>query len=314
MRHYKENSKQHYSSERNSRRAVHYDSNPRKNRARPTEPQSQTETHQERNSLPQKYHRSQSFKVDFKRLHRFGFITDKNRRSRISEEIRLIKRRLINRMDLQTNANNRRKNRNRTVRGREHVIVITSSKPSEGKSFIATNLALSIALDEKLNVLLIDADVTRPALSKIFGIPPRVSGLTDLLSGHIEKPSEVILRSNEHPLAIIPAGQDVISATNLFGSEFMEDFVTDIATRYTDRIIIFDAPPLLASTEALVLAQHAGQVVLVIDALKTSRKAIDSALDLLPTEENVNMILNKIEFTNANEQFGSYYEAYTQNK
>ena len=92
----------------------------------------------------------------------------------------------------------------------------------------------------------------------------------------------------------------------------MRQLVTDIASRYTDRIIIFDAPPLLASTEPVALAEHAGQTVLVVDAERTSRTAIDSALDLLETDQNVNLVLNKTTVRNRTEQFGSYYEAYNQ--
>jgi len=246
---------------------------------------------------------SREFEIDFERLKQFGFITPQARRSRSSEEFRLIKRRLMQRMSL--NARNGRKQR-----GREHVILVTSSRPSEGKSFIAVNLALSIVLDEGFNVMLVDADVARPAVSNIFGLRNDLPGLTDLLLGAEGRLSDVLLREANHPLSILSAGAAVDSATDLFGSEDMRRLVTDIASRYTDRIIIFDAPPLLASTEPVALAEHAGQVVMVIDAERTSRTAINSALDLLETEQNVNLVLNKTTVKNRTEQFGSYYEAY----
>ncbi len=246
---------------------------------------------------------SREFEIDFERLKQFGFITPEARRSRASEEFRLIKRRLMQRMRL--NARNGRKQR-----GREHVILVTSSRPSEGKSFIAVNLALSIVLDEGFNVMLVDADVARPAISNIFGLRNDLPGLTDLLLGAEGRLSDVLLREANHPLSILSAGAAVDSATDLFGSEDMRRLVTDIASRYTDRIIIFDAPPLLASTEPVALAEHAGQVVMVIDAERTSRTAINSALDLLETEQNVNLVLNKTTVKNRTEQFGSYYEAY----
>jgi len=104
----------------------------------------------------------------------------------------------------------------------------------------------------------------------------------------------------------------VPSATDLFSSDEMHSLVTDMASRYSDRIIIFDAPPLLASTEPVALAEHAGQIVLTIDAQRTTSGAVDSALDLLESDQNVNLVLNKTSVGNRTEQFGSYYEAYNQ--
>jgi len=199
---------------------------------------------------------------------------------------------------------------NQNNRGREHVILITSSRPSEGKSFVAVNLALSLALDEKLNVLLVDADIARPAVGRIFGMKPGLIGLTDLLSDNPPPFSKTMLRERKLPFSYLPAGRAVASATDLFGGERMQELVDEMANRYTDRVIIFDAPPLLASTEPVVLAHHVGQIVMVIDAEETSRSAIESALDLLDTDENVNLVLNKASNKGRLEQFGSYYDAY----
>ena len=248
---------------------------------------------------------SREYEIDFERLKQFGFISPDGRRSRVSEEFRLIKRRLMQRMSLNARTN-------RKQRGREHVILVTSARPSEGKSFIAVNLALSIILDEGLNVMLVDADVARPSISNIFGLRNDLPGLTDLLLGQEGRLSDVLLRESNLPLSFLAAGGAVDSATDLFGGDDMRQLVTDIASRYTDRIIIFDAPPLLASTEPVALAEHAGQTVLVVDAERTSRTAIDSALDLLETDQNVNLVLNKTTVRNRTEQFGSYYEAYNQ--
>jgi len=251
--------------------------------------------------------KSREFSFDHKRLEKFGFITPKVRRSRISEEFRLIKRRLMQRMSLSA------KKKRQSRRGeRNHVILVTSARPSEGKSFVAMNLALSIIFDEGLNVLLVDGDVARPSMSKILGLRNDLPGLTDLLLDDQAVLTDVLLREHEHPLTYLAAGAMVASATDLFGGDRMETLVADMAERYSDRIIIFDGPPLLASTEPVALAEHAGQVVMVVDAEKTSRSAVDSALDLLVTDQNVNLVLNKTTVGNRTEQFGSYYEAYNQ--
>jgi len=252
---------------------------------------------------------SREFSFDHARLEKFGFITPKVRRSRISEEFRLIKRRLMQRMSLSA----KKKREQHTEKGdRNHVILVTSARPSEGKSFVAMNLALSIIFDEGLNVMLVDGDVARPSMSKILGLRNDLPGLTDLLLDDEASLPDVLLREHEHPLTYLAAGAMVASATDLFGGERMEALVADMAERYADRIIIFDGPPLLASTEPVALAEHAGQVVMVVDAEKTSRSAVDSALDLLVTDQNVNLVLNKTTVGNRTEQFGSYYEAYNQ--
>ena len=253
--------------------------------------------------------RSREFSFDHARLEKFGFITPKVRRSRISEEFRLIKRRLMQRMSLSAK---KKREQNPEQGTRNHVILVTSARPSEGKSFVAMNLALSIIFDEGLNVMLVDGDVARPSMSKILGLRNDLPGLTDLLLDEEASLPDVLLREHEHPLTYLAAGAMVASATDLFAGERMETLVADMAERYADRIIIFDGPPLLASTEPVALAEHVGQVVMVVDAERTSRSAVDSALDLLVTDQNVNLVLNKTTVGNRTEQFGSYYEAYNQ--
>ncbi|MCI4661239.1 MAG: P-loop NTPase [Neomegalonema sp.] len=257
------------------------------------------------------------FQIDFKRLRKWGFLTPETRRSRTAEEFRLIKRRLIQRMQLnQMREGNGRFPKGRVsgitagARGREHVILVTSAKPDEGKSFFATNLALSIVLDEGFNVLLGDADVIRPSLAQILGFKGRPPGLTDLLRDGGPSMFEVMHREADLPLSFLSAGTSVSSATDLFGGVNMASLVDDVAQRYTDRVIIFDAPPLLASTEPVALAQHVGQIVLVVDAENTPRSAVEAALDLLEPEAKVSLVLNNTTMKSKLEQFGSYYDLY----
>lgn len=249
------------------------------------------------------------FKLNFNNLRNKGYLHPMARRSLTSEEMRLIKRRLFQKMslaDLQTDNNIVKEN------DIEHVILITSSKPDEGKSFTAMNLALSIVMDEKYNVLLIDADVARAALSRLLK-QEKNPGLTDILRETEPDLSKVIKREVNYPLAFIPAGSGVATATDLFGGKKMRKFVHDIASRYRDRIIIFDAPPLLASTEAVVLSQHVGQIVYVIDGSQTPRSTIEAGLDVLDRYDNVSLLLNKTSMHTDSAQFGSYYDYYHNN-
>lgn len=247
--------------------------------------------------------KSNTFALDFNRLDKMGFISPTSRKSRTSEEFRLIKRRLMRRMTLNSK-------KSATETSKAHVILVTSSRPSEGKSFTAMNLALSIVLDEGFNVLLVDGDVARPSLGRLIDISSRQKGLTNILSEEAVSISSVMYRERQHPLSYIGAGSAVASATDLFTSSKMSEFVNDIANRYSDRIIIFDAPPLLASTEPVALATHVGQVVMVVDADNTSGLALETALDLLETKDNLSLVLNKMSILNSNEQFGTYYESY----
>ncbi|MEM6603533.1 MAG: AAA family ATPase [Pseudomonadota bacterium] len=249
------------------------------------------------------------FKLPFGQLQHQGFIHPKARRSLTSEEMRLIKRRLFQKMSLADLNHHDDTKENEEENDLQHVILVTSSKPAEGKSFTALNLALSIILDEKYNVLLIDADIARASISRRLRLQQQ-SGLTDLLREKHPNIPHFIKREINFPLSFIPAGSGVATATDLFGGKKMRRFVHDIANRYKDRIIIFDAPPLLASTEAIVLAQHVGQIIYVIDGSETPRSTIEAGLDILGRYDNVGLVLNKTSMHNDIAQFGAYYDHY----
>ena len=251
------------------------------------------------------------FKIDFVDLKRRGFINPSTRRSLISEEIRLIKRRLFQKMALFDDNDIGAEPNDATPRPKDinHVIQLTSSKPNEGKSFIALNLALSMAMDERYNILLIDADIARSSLTHILNLQNE-AGLTDILRDDNPDLKSVLKRDVNYPLSFLPAGSGIASATDLFGGRKMKRLVNEIANRYNDRIIIFDTPPLLAGTEAVVLSHHVGQVLYVVDASLTPSATIESGLSLLDNYDKVSLILNKTpQFANS-DQFGAYYEYY----
>jgi receptor protein-tyrosine kinase len=248
--------------------------------------------------------RSRQFSIDFAQMEAAGIVTPSHRRSRLSEEVRLIKRRLLQRI---------REHDGALPDGRQrlnNVFMITSARPSEGKSFVAINLALSFAIDEGLNVLLIDADVARPSIARTFGVTTD-KGLTDLLREPQTEMSSVLLRAENMPLSLLAQGTHVASATELFGGTRMRTLVTEIANRYPDRIIIFDTPPLLATTEPVALAEQVGQVVFVVEAGKTSPDAVSSALNLVSRQADVSFVLNRCSYVATADDFGSYYDSYT---
>ena len=263
-----------------------------------------------RQDIKQSSSNENMFKLPFGRLQHEGFIHPKGRRSLTSEEFRLIKRRLFQKMSL---ADMHDTDETEQEDDLQHVILVTSSKPAEGKSFTALNLALSIILDEKYNVLLIDADVARASLSRRLRLENQ-AGLTDVLRHKNPDLSAAMKREINYPLSFIPAGSGVATATDLFGGKKMRSFIHDIASRYKDRIIIFDAPPLLASTEAVVLAQHVGQIVYIVDGSHTPRSTVEAGLDVLGRYDNVSLILNKTTMHDDYAQFGAYYDYYFNNE
>lgn len=236
--------------------------------------------------------------LNFSRLREKGYVVPGDR-STTAEEIRLIKRPLLR----QAFGDGRRAN------GNSHLIMVTSARPSEGKTFMAINLALSMALEKDITVLLVDADVAQPTIPGVLGFESD-RGLLDLLVDPTLDMSEVMIRTNLDNLSILPAGRDTPNANELLASSKMEALVKDIAERYPDRVIIFDTPPVLVRTETSVMASHVGQVAFVIEAEQTNETAVKESLELLNGCSNIGLILNKLRSSYGTERFGQYYGRY----
>lgn len=242
---------------------------------------------------------SRPIDLDIERLHDLGMVTPSEARSNIAEEFRVIKRPLLRNLDKAVEA------------GRHgNLIMITSAVPGEGKSFSAINLAISIAMELDHTVLLIDADVARPSVLNILGLAPS-KGLMDVLlsDGDIRLP-DVLLKTNIEKLSILPAGASHQRSTELLASDAMNQLVAEIATRYSDRVVIFDSPPLLATTEARVLASHMGQVVMVVEAGKTTQGMVNQALSTIETCPLKLMLLNKTRDPGSSGYYGYHYGPY----
>ena len=210
-----------------------------------------------------------------------GIVTPAAPRSQMADQYRVIKRPLI---------------ANAIGRGAASIkhgnlIMITSALPGEGKSFTSINLAMSIAAELDHTVMLVDADVARPSILRMLGLPPG-PGLLDLLEGKADMAS-VLLRTNVDKLTILPSGTPHAKATELLASDAMSKLLDDMSTRYPDRIIIFDSPPLLLTTESRVLATHLGQIVVVVHADRTLQGTVQQALAAIETCPVKMMVLNK---------------------
>lgn len=236
--------------------------------------------------------------VDLARLHEMGMVVSDGERTRVAEEFRLIKRPLLRRV---TNA------RTAGFGGRNppNLIMITSSLPKEGKTFCAINLAMSIATEKDHRVLLVDADVARPSVLKTLDIDADI-GLMDILQDPRIDVADTLIHTNIPSLSIIGAGKSKRYTTELLASKNMMRFVEEVAKRYPDRIVIFDSPPLLATTEAQVLAMHIGQLVVVVEAEHTLQNQLKEALRLVADSQNVSVLYNKARRFSSESRYGYY--------
>jgi len=243
--------------------------------------------------------RSKQVDLDLERLAAAGYVTPNSSRSGLADELRVIKRPLI------SNA----QGKSASPIDSANLVMVTSSLPGEGKTFMAINLALSIAMEVDTTVLLVDADVARPAIPDRLGLRPS-KGLLDLLTNKSLDVADVLLRTNVERLSILPAGKPHSRATELLASEGMTRLVEELASRYNDRILIFDAPPLLPSTESRVLATHMGQVVLVVESNRTRQSALNQALATIESCPVVMLLLNKVERMGFGTSNYGYYGGY----
>jgi receptor protein-tyrosine kinase len=236
----------------------------------------------------------QQVELNLSQLASAGFLDLDNPESEAANEFRRIKRPLIRACQGKLAAPVANANR----------IMVTSSVPKEGKSFVSLNLAFSMAMERDSTVLLIDADTTRRRLSRLMKIDAK-PGLLDLLSGEAAEVTETLLSTNIERLTLLPAGGPRRHATELLASEAMEQLLQKLSSQYADRILIFDTPPLLAAPEPAVLATHMGQIVVVIEAEKTTQKIFTNALATIESCPLVTVVLNKTSAAQA----GYYYYA-----
>lgn len=211
-----------------------------------------------------------------------GYVTPNSPRTKTTDQFRVIKRPLLE------NATGK----GASVIANGNLIMVTSSLPGEGKSFAAINLAMSLAMELNHTVLLVDADVARPSIMKKLGLDP-APGLLDLLLDKKIELSDVLLKTNVPKLTLLPTGVPHPRATELLASDAMTLLLEDLGSRYSDRIIIFDSPPLLLTTEARVLATHMGQIVMVVQAEKTLQSQVQHALSTIEKCPVKLMVLNQ---------------------
>lgn len=220
--------------------------------------------------------------IDFSLLHKLGMITPDNPNSVIAEEYRYIKRPILqNAFGSSTG-----------MVDHGQLVLVTSAVPGEGKTFTAINLAISIAMELDKTVLLVDSDLSMQGISRTLGFEAGY-GLADVLYENNSLLSRVLISTNIPKLTILSAGKFQSRKAELLSSDNMRRLVSELAHRYADRIIIFDAPPMMATSEARVLSGMMGQIVFVVEAGKTAQRLVHDAVSSLDQSTPIGFVLNK---------------------
>lgn len=244
-----------------------------------------------------------SVHVDLARLQAEGLLPAQASSERLETEYRRVKRPLL---------------ANVTGRGAVKVdhgqlIMITSALPGEGKTFTAFNLARSLAQEQDWEVVLVDGDNVRQSLTRFLGLES-AKGLMDVLSRAHADVEDIIVETDIPRLLFVPAGTRHALAAEYLSSQQMEAVLDRLAGN-RNRVLLFDAPPLLGAPEALVLAEAVGQIIVVVKAGATERKAVAAAIQPLDKKKAINFLLNQVVRAHG-DGYGGYhygysYEAYT---
>jgi exopolysaccharide/PEP-CTERM locus tyrosine autokinase len=234
------------------------------------------------------------FKIDRNRLRNQSMITPDGERTPITESFRHIKRQILANVA-----------RPKTDTPPANLVLVTSALPGEGKTFCAINLAISIALEMDRTVLLVDADVAKPGVPKALGIEVE-KGLLDVLLDPKMDLAEVLCGTDIDKFTVLPAGSAHQRSTELLASDTMRALLKELAEYHRDRIIIFDSPPLLGASEAGVLAGQVGQIIVVVEAGKTSEAALKDALGRIDSSKVTGLLLNKGDRPRLGYGYGGY--------
>ncbi len=234
--------------------------------------------------------------IDFERLQKEGYITPDSLDSIKAEEFRIIKRPIL---------------QNAFGKGsvpveNGNMIMVTSSLPDEGKTYISLSLAMSIALEKDTTVLLVDSDVINPSLSRLLDIKEK-TGLTDYLQDSTISLEDVIVNTSIPRLRLFPSGRQNERSNELLTSTRMSDLTKELSERYPDRVVLFDAPPLLLANQAVVLSQLMGQITVVVEAEKTPQNVVREAIGMLDEQKVIGLVLNKTRKPGSYNYYGSYY-------
>jgi exopolysaccharide/PEP-CTERM locus tyrosine autokinase len=220
--------------------------------------------------------------IDPEQLRDAGLLASVDQEQALADQFRIIKRPLLDHAV----------GRFADISNSSNLIMVASALPGDGKSFVSVNLALSMAIEKDISVVLVDADVIKPHISSVFGIEDE-PGLIDLLTDKSLEVGDLLLPTIVPGLRLLPAGKHSGFTTELIASKRMENVAATLSQTFPDRVVIFDSPPLLATSESPVLASLMGQIVMVVGAGKTPRHAVLEAIGNLDSDKPINLVLNQ---------------------
>jgi protein-tyrosine kinase len=234
-------------------------------------------------------------RLDHAALRAAGIVGPENEKRRIAEEFRLIKRHLLKAVALNDSGKLNK------------IVVVTSAVPGEGKTFTSVNLALSLAVERDLQVVLVDGDVAKRNITNVLGLGDE-SGLLDAAGAASFGFERTIFPTDVESLYVMPAGNKHLEATEILASERTASLLSQLAAE-PHRIVLVDSPPLLATTEAGALVALAGHVAIVVRASGTPRNAVLSAIETIPEDKPVSLVLNQV-LSVPERHYGYYYGDY----
>ena len=229
--------------------------------------------------------------VDRMRLAEQGYLLPGAPITTLAEELRLVKRQLLFTA--------------RDVTGPAgRMILVCSASPNEGKTFTAVNLAISLAAEKNVEVLLIDADFAKPDVVTRLGLTDG-PGLLDAIADPALDLASCVIATDVPQLSVLPSGAKSSSDTEWLASARTPTLLAELCRADPRRILLFDSPPVLAASAASVLAGQVGQVLLVVRADRTSESDLKEAVALLDGCEHIQLVLNAA--VHGGNRYGSYY-------
>lgn len=239
--------------------------------------------------------------LDRSQLAQLGVAIPATERSLTAEEFRLIKRNLMANWAAGDRTSGARFNR---------IIMVTSARPGEGKTFVALNLALAFSSEREVKALLVDLDThggsRHSALKTILG-QHNAAGIVDILAGSVDL-DDVLIRTDIENLLMLPAGRGGPQVPELFSSSRMEGLLNELSRRFPDRFVILDTPPCMVSSDAATIAPLVGQIIFVVEAYRTQQDEIEASIGMLNGCSRISLLLNKSEHGSGH--FGSYHYEY----
>lgn len=224
-------------------------------------------------------------KFDRRRLYKAGLSAPEAQLQSMVDQFRLIKGPML------ANASDKAAGQGSNA----NLIMITGVLPGDGATFTCANLALSMAIEKETSILLVDADVTNPRITRVLGLDKK-PGLVDLLKNESLHIDDVTLQTNLPTLQVLPAGQPDDFATDLLAGQRMADVVTELSQVFPNHMVIFDSPALLVSSEARKMAEVMGQIALIVCANRTPESVVREALkilDNLQEDRSISLIVNR---------------------